>query len=291
MAKRTPEQRWKDIVLERFVAFMRSEQKKALTREGLTVLQHLLGKRRKLTSWEYFSSSRERRTSSRYQAWRKKGQIVANQFGLAPWTIEMACLLKDYHPEHTGLVIEGSWPTIQVVTGCTNPEYLEKLSEPVAEAGFRVITEGNDCCTLGSSDQISTAHTAFRVTIGIPSGFPPEAAINLLKKALRVQNELLKRIGYPVKKRIRSSPFIRQAGKLKVGRPIERNEIYKIADAIYGVDETGQHDRQRRSTTKSRRNRLTQRLVSPYEHHESPESPCLDQTGASPDQPKTIGIC
>lgn len=265
IVKRDPEERWRDIVLERFIAFRRSEEKKILTSKGLSIIYRILGRRRRLTAEEWWQTSLKRRASKAYRDWQGECQENGLRFGLAPSTIELACLLKDYSPDNSSLVLEARWPKIEVVTGSMNDEFLTRLVQEAQLLGLHVIS-GLGSLPASTISAMPPAHSAFVVRVEIPIGYPPEGAVHLQNKANRLQRELQRRLGYQIKERIRASRIINQADKLKIGRQIKDGDIYMISDKVFGIDESMQHDSRRRATIKSRRSRLKKLLVDPYRH-------------------------
>ncbi len=82
--------------------------------------------------------------------------------------------------------------------------------------------------------------------------------------ALKVERQILERLGYPVPKRLRTSSLVAQAKRLKVDQsPLPPGKIYDIIDDIYG-DEGSSQDQQRRNRIKSRRHQLQKRFKETY---------------------------
>jgi len=76
--------------------------------------------------------------------------------------------------------------------------------------------------------------------------------------------ELLRRLGYEVSQRLRGSPLVKMAQKLRIAdNKLLRGEAYKIIDDLYGDDDITQ-DQKRRKQIASRRHKLKRRLIDKY---------------------------
>jgi hypothetical protein len=71
-----------------------------------------------------------------------------------------------------------------------------------------------------------------------PPGYPPEAASQLQKRAAELERVLLRRLGYSVPERLRTSPLVTQEKDLKIGKgPLSSRATYEIIDKIYADDD------------------------------------------------------
>ena len=278
MGKRLPEERWREHILERFTAFKASGFPRKLQATGLAILR----RKKLLTGQEWQQSFHDRISSQKYLEWYVDCKQVGERFGLAPWTVQMACLLKDYKPEESPFVMEVYWPRVRVVTENANPIFLQWLSYEAQRLGLYVVQRQGSVETAllylepGPPIQLLTSQkpphdAAFYIRLEVPVGYPPEAREELNKQADQLARELLRRLGYPIHQRLRSSKLVSMADKLRVAdEKLEDGDIYGIMDEIYGKeedlsDEDLSKDRQRRSTTKTQRHRVQKRLIKPYE--------------------------
>ncbi len=101
MGKRLPEERWKEHINERFTALKVSGELEKLRAKGLAIL----GREYLLTEEEWQQSFHDRISSQKYLEWKDECKQIADRFGLAPWTVELACLLKGFKSEESGLVM------------------------------------------------------------------------------------------------------------------------------------------------------------------------------------------
>jgi len=278
MSRTAPEERWRKHVYERFTALRQSGELEKLRAEGQDIMKRLgiLTRKRLLTTQEWWQTFSQRASSPEYRAWHDKCRIVGERFGLAPWVVAMACLLRGYQPEKQPHVMEAEWPRIRVVSESTEPLFLQWLSYEAQRLGLYVIQRhGSVETTLlnlngAPSNQLSPSQRpprdrAFYMRVETPPGYPPEAASQLHKEAGRLAKELLRRLGYSIPQRLRTSRVATMADKLRVAdEHLACGDVYRIMDKIYG-DKDITRDRQRRSTIKTRRHRLKKRLTKPYE--------------------------
>lgn len=283
MPKLQPEERWKRHILERFSAFKLSGELKRLRVKGLSVL----GRRKLLTPEEWYQSASDRMSSKKYSEFYEECSKVAAHFGLAPWTVEMACLLKGYSPEKQVHVMEAKWPQVRVVTEITDPVFLTRLAYEAQRLGMYVLqrqgSAENIYIFLHSApiaavepppmpSVLPSTHSAIQIRVEIPPEYPPEAASELIKKAEQLGKDLKRSLGYPTNKRLRSSPLVSMADELRVAEPkLPRRGLYEIVAETYEEGDVTE-DEQRRKTVKTRRHRLRERLVKPYEN-EPKDSP------------------
>lgn len=276
MVKLKPEERWNRMLLERFEAFRLSGELKRLRDKGLRAL----GRRRRLTSLEYWKLPLTGGPLD-YMAWDKECEKVAKHFGLAPWTVKMACLLRDYDPVKSPFPIGANWPSIRIITTHKDPIFLKQLFYHVRELGVPVYVQGSGHKTapifldyefipspLPDSHKPSI-HDVFTVELEFPPIFPPEARQQIVKDTDDIKRELLKRLGYRVPKRLRTTNLISKASSLRLNKSrLAKRELYEIVaeTSEYATDE---EDEQRRKTVKSRRHFLKQRLIKPYKAEES----------------------
>jgi len=277
MGKIPPEERWKKHIMERFTALEQSRELKKLRAEGLVIL-----KRKELfTAEEWWQTFSQRAYSPQYRAWHERCKTLGERFGLAPWTVEMACLLKGYRPEEQPHVMEAVWPKVRVVTESTDPLFLTRLAYEAQRLGLYVVQcrgSVETTCLYAHSAFIADVepppmppskpplHSAFKIRVETPIMYPPEAANNLQKEAGQLFKELLRRLGYSFPQRLRNSRLVAMADQLRVAdSQLRPGEIYDIIDATYGEEDWSSKDRQRRSTTKVRRHRMKKRLIKPRE--------------------------
>ncbi len=206
--------------------------------------------------------------------------LGAGQFGLAPWTVEMACLLKGYEPWTQPFPVEVSWPTIKIITENEDPLFLSKLRSFAWNVGLDVIQRRGQIEILLRYETLDVSpdedlseyrlpprDLAFKIRTEYPPLYPSEARQRMDKDLSRIERRLLKELGYPVGERMRSSPLVDQADKLKLDQgKLPSGGIYEIIDEnASSPDEDGDlsNDQQLRNLFKSQRNRLNKRL-RPY---------------------------
>jgi hypothetical protein len=96
--------------------------------------------------------------------------------------------------------------------------------------------------------------------MAIPVGYPPEAARNLQRRAIRIQRKLLIRLGYSVPQRIRTSSLVTQVSKLKVNKSsLPQRGIYEIVVKLYKEGDIAQ-DEIRHNAVKVMRHRIRKRF-------------------------------
>ena len=274
MSKLAPEELWRKHTLERFEAFRQSGALKKLRKEGLAAC----GRKKRFTSLEWAKSSmRERYLSSRYMEWYHKCETVAQKFGLANWTVVCACLISNYQPDKELFPVESKWPQIRVVTESTDTQFLARLTYEAHLRGLYVIARQGSVETTQlflnrelppMPSSIPPKASAFYMRVETPLGYPPQAAENLERQAKRLEKELLRCLGYSVAERLRSSPLVAMADKLRVAKSLAHNEAYDVIDDINnGETIEGQiyDDNKGRKLVGSRRNKLRKRLIKPYE--------------------------
>ena len=280
MPKLQPEERWKRHILERFSAFKLSGQLKKLRAKGLTILR----RRKLLTPEEWYQSASDQMSSKKYSEFYAECSKVAARFGLAPWTIEMACLLKGYSPEKQIHVMEAKWPQVKIVTEITDPVFLTRLAYEAQRLGMYVLQrEGSventyiflHSVPLAAVDPppmpsvLPPTHSAIQIRVEIPPEYPPEAASTLIKKAEKLGRKLKRSLGYPTNKRLRSSPLVSMADELRISETkLPRRTLYEIVAETYEEGD-GDEDERRKNIVKTRRHRIRKRLVEPYENGES----------------------
>lgn len=261
---------WRRHTLERFIAFKQSGELERLRRKGLAIC----GRKKRFTGGEWFKSFGRRYSSPEYLEWYHECETVAQRFGLAPWIVYCSCLVSGYKPEEEPFPVEAEWPRIRVVTNQSNPLFLEWLSYEAHRLGLYVIQRVSSVevthipPNFPPSEPLLASERplrdcAFYMRVESPLGYPPQAAQDLEKQAKRLEKELLRRLGYSVSERLRSSPLVAIADKLRVGKNLAPGEAYQVIDDIYGEDLT--NDRERRKLVGSRRNKLQKRLVNRYE--------------------------
>lgn len=280
MAKVSPEKRWRRLILERFTALELSGELKKLQAEGLAIL-----KRKKLfTPEEWWQTFSQRAHSQEYRAWYDKCKTLGERFGLAQWTVSMACLLKGYDPEKQPHVLESEWPQVRVITESSDPLFLARLAYEAQILGLRVVQRcGSEETTYlylnpVPIDSIEPPplpspmppfHNAFRMRLETPTGYPPKAVNELQKEAGLLAKELMKHLGYSIPQRLRSSKLVSMADELRIAEAhLPKRGLYEIvADTFDEGSES--EDEQRRKTVKTQRHRLRKRLVKAYEASDS----------------------
>ncbi len=282
--------------MDRFMALKLSNEFKELQQRGLVVV----GRKRLLTSVEWWTVLGNVWSSPEYGEWQQECRRLGDRFGLAPWTIEMACLLKDYAPDKQPNVTAVQRPQIGVVTDCTDQVFLDWLRYEAQSPDLdlhldwlRYEAQRPDLHLHvykreGSSDHRTghfsgpppltpltdsnrpPRHKAFMMRVDIPVDFPPEAAREIQKLASDRGRELLRRLGYSVTKRQRPSKLMSRADELRAGEAhLADWEIHQIIDNIYGEEdpEGGPilgHDWQRKRLIKAQRKALWNSLKDLY---------------------------
>jgi hypothetical protein len=272
MVKVPPEERWRSHILERFVALRHSGELDRLSKKGLTIL----GRKKRFTGKQWFKSFSKRVSCPSYREWYDECEAVAARFGLAPGTVVCACLVSRYDPKKELSVIEGHWPKIRIITENTNSLFSQWLSYEAQRLGLYVVQrQGSVETTLLNIDSppfsaLSTSQkpprdNAFYLRIETPPGYPPEAAQKLQKKADQLMKELLRRLGYPVPSRLRTSKLIDHADDLQLEKfPLSSRGLYEIVAEKWKKGSVSE-DEERRKLMKSRRHKGRQRLIKPYE--------------------------
>jgi len=244
MSKITPEERWRKHIMERYEAFKLSGELRKLRAEGLKILR-----RKKLyTSEEWNDTFRQRAYSHEFRTWYEKCETIGERFGLARWTIEMACLLKGYKPERMPFVLESEWPRIRIVTENTDPVFLTRLAYETQRLGLHVIQrQGSVEATYIFTNPVPIMfleppplptnlpplNNAFHIRVEVPVGYPPEGTAKLNKKAGQIAKEVLKCLGYSISQRLRTSNLASKASDLKIGEgKLQSGEIYNIIDNV-----------------------------------------------------------
>jgi len=282
MAKRAPQERWKADINERIMALKVSGELKPLRTKGL---RNLGRKKLYANGNEWWLDFNRRSSSPEYLEWQKECKSLAHRFGLAPWIVELMCLLKGYDPiKDDSIVREAQWPRIRVVTDNTDPLFLRRLAYEAQQFGLVVVQQQGsaEMTMLNLGDTLQEAlelpassrppmDVAFRIRIELPPGYPPEAARDLITKACGLERDLRKKLGYRDRERLRASSLVPMAEKLKVEkRHITSREMYPIIDDIYmdeDIDdfkEVLKEDEVRLKQIKSRRYHLRKRIVDRY---------------------------
>lgn len=274
MAKLKPKERWKRVLLERFLAFRLSGELRRLRVLGLKAL----GRRRLLTTLEYSRLPLGKDEPARYSDWRKECEEVGKRFGLAPWTVMMACLLRTYKPESDPFPMATSWPRMRVVTTVDDRVFLKHLFHHAVERGLPVLLEqGGHKTTIvflqwsRSVSALPPSHrpqrnAAFTIELELPPDYPSEARQEMAKQSAELQQEILRCLGYYAPRRVRSSRLTDLAKTLKMDqRPLPRLGAYMIIDKLDDGDDDMTYDQQKRRTISSQRYKLKKRLVDPFE--------------------------
>ncbi len=250
---------------------------KKLQQRGLAVVR----RRELLTPVEWWTVLGEVWSSPEYREWQQECRQLGDRLGLTTWVIEMACLLKDYTPDKQPHVAAVQWPQIGVVTDCTDQVFLDWLRYEVEQLNPSLHVYQRE----GSSDHRTghingprpptpltdsnkpPRHKTFMMRVDIPVDFPPEEARKFQKSASDLGRELLRRLGYPVTERQRTSKLMPRAAELRAGKAqLSSGETYNIIDDIddiHGEDDPG-NDQQRRKLISSQRNALRRRLKNQF---------------------------
>lgn len=274
MGRSVPEELWRRHTLERFIALKQSGELDRLRRKGLTIC----GRKKRFTGKEWFKSFHKRYSSSEYREWVNECEAIGQKFGLASWTVVCACLVSGYDPEKEPFPVEVQWPKIRVVTEQSDPLFLHWLSYKAHRLGLYVVQrQGSVETTLVPLNfppssplpvgQRPPPDCTFYMRVEVPPGYPPQAGKKLLKDAKRREKELLRRLGYSVSERLRSSSLVSMADELKPMEALPKRGLYELVTELWPDDEgsTVDVDEARRKLVKSRRHKLRKRLVEKYE--------------------------
>jgi hypothetical protein len=280
MPKITPDERWRRHVLERYTAFEMSGELIALRNEGLKIL----GRTSLYTGDEWFQDRQKRDTSSEYSKWCEKCEMVGARFGIAPWTVQMACLIKGYSPDNNLFMVESNWPRIRVVTENTNELFLSWLCYEARNLGLYVIQKhGSSETTMIVIDLAPPLEpltdssrpprdAAFHMRVETPAEYPPEAASDLQRAASNLGRELSRRLGYQSPRRLRSSELITTAKQLKADKSkLTEAESIEVVDNLYPNHEESE-ERKLLKRCRSQKNQVRQRIVKPYQHKIKPKN-------------------
>ena len=287
MQKIAPEERWRRDVEERLLAFKQSRDLMRLRSKGLKIF----GRTRMLNSEEWWEAARGQgpMNSDKYREFQQECQQVAARFGLAQWTVEMACLLRSYSTRWQPYVVEARWPRFQLVTESNDHFFFQWLSYLAHELFFEwlgkrkeipkpeIVHEAGSSRTLivwvpfvvqperelrGSS--LPPRASAFRVVIDAPPGYPPEALAELGRHASQFERELARKLGYKVPQRMRHSSLTSKASKLRTEQdPLPSGGIYDIMDELHGERDPSQEQKLRSRIT-SQRHRVRKRKATRY---------------------------
>jgi len=269
MGKLAPAERWRRHVMERFVAFERSGELQRLRVEGLSILK----RKRLYTGKEWWQTFHRRASSARYQEWNKRCEIVGQRFGLAPWTVTLACLIKGYKPDQSPFPIESMQPRVTLVTGISDTQFIVRLAHEAQKRGLHLVqrfgaVENAHSVTMTEKppplpSSMPPQLDAFHIRVETPVGYPPEAAKQLQADAGSLARQILVSLGYRPYRRLRASSLVRMAKDLKVGERLASGGSYDIIEDVYETQDL-KLDQQRRKQVKSRRHRLGRRLVDPH---------------------------
>jgi hypothetical protein len=107
--------------------------------------------------------------------------------------------------------------------------------------------------------------SAFYTRVETPPNYPPEAAMQLQKNASQLRQELLRRLGYNVSKRLRSSPLVDKAKQLKANkRKLTEKESLEVIEELYPGHDMSE-EMKMLQLSKSRKYKVRRRIVKPYE--------------------------
>ena len=267
MAKLSPEERNQRLLFERFAALKQSKDLKKLRKQGLLILH----RQKMFTGTEWVDQHQQRITSREYIYWvNNECKKLGDLFGIASWAVAMACLVRGYRPEKGDLYIGSDWPRIEVVTEFDEPKFLKKLTYEAQNLHLPVIlkrgSEETHLILVSPTGEKPVLvkkhfiHSAFTTRMAIPVRYPPEAARNLQRRAIRIQRKLLIRLGYSVPQRIRTSSLVTQVSKLKVNKSsLPQRGIYEIVVKLYKEGDIAQ-DEIRHNAVKVMRHRIRKRF-------------------------------
>ena len=269
LVKRAPIERWREHILWGYEAFRASIDLSKLRQMGLRVL----GRRRMLTDSEWWEAAKGPMTSQEYRAFQDECRTAGAQYGLAPWTVEMASLLRVYRPGKERFVVEARWPQAWVVTEATDPLFCSWLRYEARRLGLYVAHQygSNDVRLIQVPFPERPAHPltqdhrppraeAFYLRIETPPEYPSEAAAELARQLHQRGRALLRRLGYRVPQRMRRSIATPRVRKLRLGKArLDRHEVGDIAQDIY--PEIAAVDPSLRRRVKSQRYRARKRVV------------------------------
>ena len=260
------------------MAFTLSEEFSSLRTEGLAILK----RKTLLTVSEWWSFS-DKQLSKEYRKWYEKCKLAGEHFGLAPWVVEMACLLKGYNPEKDVHPIGIKWPRVRVVTDITDIQFLNWLAYHAQNLGLYVVKRQGLVETphvllfsipigcvpepLPPASYPDLAAT-FQIRVEIPNKYPPKAAAILQAEAGKAAKELMAALGYKSYRRLRTSGLIKSAKSLKIStKRLPDRGLYEMVVEQWPDDELAspEIDTKRANLIKSRRHQLRRRLVHPFE--------------------------
>ncbi|MCH7762042.1 hypothetical protein IIA15_11700 [candidate division TA06 bacterium] len=283
MPKSTPQGRWDADIRERYQAFAHSPELRRLKKQGLAIF----GRRRMFTSEEWWEESRGPTwTTKEFQDFDRECQRVGDRFGLNRTAITMSCLIKGYDHQRSPYPL-AIGAKIRVVTESNDGEFIHWL---VCLAKFVYLSVQWSTSKLnfpqpqvvqknGSQttpvlfipfvtrpdkdlfpDRLPPRASAFLMQAEFPPNYPPDAAAELGRRAMRFERELARRLGYQVPKRMRTSPLAAKASSLGLKQQrLPRRGIYDLMDKTYGELETSQ-EKTARNRIKSQRNRVRRRF-------------------------------
>ena len=268
MPKSNPTERWRLHVAERYQSFQHSAEIKRLRRQGLAAL----GRKKRLTfedfDREFWGGKVE---TNAYRDYQRDCREVGARFGLAPWTVEWACVIKGYVPDQSLYPAEARWPRVFVVTNVEEGPFLKWLVHEALQLGLTVSHQGDgeSVVLLGGrpetpleGSQLPPLYSAFQMSVQIPPGYyPPEAAAELGRQATQQGKELATQLGYSIPQRIRNSPLVSQADEFQVSKDtLASGAVYDIVDAVYGEQDFADSSKLR-NRAKSARHRVKRRLA------------------------------
>jgi hypothetical protein len=278
MAKLKPDERWQRHLLERFEAFRLSDELLKLRAEGLRAL----GRTRLLTTEEYWKLPLGKGPLAYDSSWQKKCETIAERFGLAHWTVKMACLLEGYDPGKQPFPKGAQWPSVRIVTESTDEVFLKHLFHhalffgiyvDLQQGGSRTAIVFPDSCPVYGplESSLPDSHRpprekAFSVELSAPPGYPPEALEELARFAAQLSRELLRCLGYSAVKRLRVSKLLDEGRDLRLQEShLPKRELYEIVAKKWD-EGTVNEDEERRKLVKSRRHKLRKRLIKPFQN-------------------------
>ncbi len=221
--RRTAERRWLEHHIDAYDKFLGTSEYAQLKRRGL----ELLGRSTQVKVGQWLSIIRGVDVlSAEWQSFDEECRDVGKRLGLDRDTVQLGCLIDRYRPERFDFPLEASPPTMTLVfDGDTKTPFFINVLRHAADVGLTVsskagrfppahrgfVAQGSDVIgryplweeTEITSDQRPPLATAFKVRLEFPPVFPPELAVEWTRSAVNAQNELARRLGYPVRLRLR----------------------------------------------------------------------------------------
>ena len=154
------------------------------------------------------------------------------------------------------IYLSGQWSTSKL--DFPQPQVVQKNGSQTTPLLFIPVVTRPDKDLI--PDRLPPRASAFLMQAEFPPNYPPDAAAELGRRAMRFERELARRLGYQVPKRMRTSPLTAKASSLGLKQQrLPRRGIYELVDKTYGELEASQ-EQTARNLIKSQRNRVQRRL-------------------------------